>query len=180
MIRKVLRLFVVAAACTIIFGCTSAVQKDVPYVPTSEPVVRRMLELGEVTAADIVYDLGSGDGRIPIAAVRDFGAKRAVGIEIDPELVALANENARIANVSDRVQFVQADIFEADFSEATVITLYLWPKVNLRLRPRLFELKPGTRVVSHSHNMGDWRPEKTVSVDGSTLYFWRVPERPAL
>src|SRR5688572_2599497 len=151
---------------------------DVRYEPTPQRVVRQMLRLAEVGPGDVVYDLGSGDGRIPITAAREFGA-RGVGIEIDPELVRRSEANARAAGVADRVAFLHADLFEADFSDATVVTLFLYPDVNLRLRPRLLaELKPGTRVVSYWHDMGDWRPERIDSARRATIYLWRIPPRP--
>lgn len=150
---------------------------DVRYEPSPKPVVRAMLELAGVNAKDVVYDLGSGDGRTPIAAARDFGA-RAVGIEIDPKLVALARANARKAGVADRVSFRNEDLFEADFRDATVVTLFLYPDVNLKLRPRLLaELRPGTRIVSHYHDMGDWKPDRKIRVDGRPLYLWTIPKR---
>ncbi|HWP34000.1 MAG TPA: class I SAM-dependent methyltransferase [Thermodesulfobacteriota bacterium] len=152
---------------------------DVPYVPTPEEVVDAMLKVANVTKNDIVYDLGSGDGRIVIAAAKKYGA-RGVGIEIDPERIREANENARKAGVEHLVRFVHGDIFTADFSEATVVTMYLLPSVNMRLRPRLLnELRPGTRIVSHSFDLGDWKPDKTLVVDGRTVYFWVVPPRRA-
>ncbi len=154
---------------------------DVPYVPTHETVVDEMLKMAEVKGTDVLYDLGSGDGRIPITAAQRFGT-RGVGIDLNPVRVKEANENAQKANVTDKVRFVEGDLFEQDFSEATVVTLYLLPDVNLRLRPKLLEMKPGTRVVSHNYDMGDWKPEKTKTIetpDGSThyVYFWRVPEK---
>jgi precorrin-6B methylase 2 len=159
-------------------AATRPVRKpDVPYEPSPHAVVRAMLELAEVGPEDVVYDLGSGDGRIPIAAARDFGA-RAVGIELDPRLVARARENATKAGVADRVEFRIGDLFEADIGEASVVTLFLWPEVNIRLRPKLLaELKPGTRVVSHWHDMDEWNPETARSVNGRPLYLWRIPER---
>jgi len=152
---------------------------DVMYVPTSEQTVAAMLALGEVRAGDVLYDLGSGDGRIPIAAARRFGI-RAVGIEISPDLLREANANARAAGVADLVSFRRQDLFRTDLREATVVTLYLLPELNLRLRPRLLaELPPGARIVSHAFDMGDWPPEKVVDVgDGDRIYLWRVPERP--
>lgn len=151
-------------------------QSDVPYVPTPEPVVDRMLELADVGPDDVVYDLGSGDGRIVIRAARKYGA-RGVGIEIDPELVKEARQNAKNAGVSDLVEFRQGDLFKADFSDATAVTLYLLPSVNQKLRPMLFEqLTPGTPVVSHDFDMGKWSPERTVDVSGDTIYRWTIPE----
>lgn len=150
---------------------------DVRYEPSPHRVVRAMLKLGEVTDKDIVYDLGSGDGRLPIAAARDFGA-RGVGIDIDPKLVAKARENAQKAGVADRVVFRNEDIFIADFSEATVVTLFLYPDVNLKLRPKLLEtLRPGTRVVSHYHDMGDWPPKTQIRVQDRDIYLWVIPPR---
>jgi SAM-dependent methyltransferase len=149
---------------------------DVVYVPTPTAVVNEMLRLANVKSTDLVYDLGSGDGRIVIAAAKRRGA-RGVGIDIDPQRVQEANENAQKAGVSDRVQFRQQDLFQTDFSNASVVTLYLLPELNLRLRPKLLrELKPGTRVVSHAFDMGDWKPNKVVEVDGRTVYYWVVPE----
>jgi SAM-dependent methyltransferase len=151
---------------------------DIKYVPTPQKVVNKMLEAAKVGESDVVYDLGSGDGRIPIAAVKDFGAKRGVGVDIDPELIRKANENAQQAGVADKIEFIQGDLFTMDFSEATVVTLYLGIKINLKLRPQLLEqLKPGTRIVSHNYDMGDWKPEQTIKVENSTVYFWTVPER---
>ena len=156
-----------------VLGTDSA---DVPYVPTPQRVVDRMLELAEVSEDDVVYDLGSGDGRIVITAARDYGA-RGVGIEIDSALVREARANADSAGVADRVEFRQGDLFEADLSEATAVTLYLLPSVNLKLRPKLLrELAPGTPIVSHDFDMDDWEPEQTVQEGSSTIYFWRVPE----
>lgn len=149
------------------------------YMGTPAPVVRAMLELAKVGPSDVVYDLGSGDGRIVIAAARDFGAG-AVGIDIDPKLVALSRENARHAGVEGKVQFMEADIFKADISDATVVTLYLYDTVNLRLRPKLLaDLAPGTRVVSHEWKMGDWKPEAQRRIDDTYVYLWRIPPRAA-
>ncbi|HWR51232.1 MAG TPA: methyltransferase domain-containing protein [Bryobacteraceae bacterium] len=148
---------------------------DVRYEPSSPEIVSAMLKLADVKAGDLVYDLGCGDGRIVIAAARDFGA-RGVGIDIDPERIREARENARKAGVNGRVEFRNEDLFEADIRKATVVMLYLYPWVNLKLRPKLLrELKPGTRIVSHSHDMGDWKPEKEIEAGGSTLYFWTIP-----
>jgi ubiquinone/menaquinone biosynthesis C-methylase UbiE len=136
-----------------------------------------MLKLGGVRRDDVVYDLGCGDGRIVITAAREIGA-RGVGIDIDPERIKEARENARKAGVGRRVEFRNADLFESDIREATVVMLYLFPWVNLKLRPKLLsELKPGTRIVSHSHDMGDWKPEKEIEVEGHAVYFWTVPPR---
>lgn len=152
-------------------------QPDVPYVPTPQPVVDAMLNLAQVKKDDLVYDLGSGDGRIPITAAQKYGA-RGVGIDINPERVKEANENLQKAGVGNLVEFRQQDLFETDLSNASVVTLYLLPEINLRLRPKLFkELKPGTRVVSHAFDMGNWKPEKVQQVDGKTIYFWTIPEK---
>ena len=153
-------------------------QPDVWWEPTTDPVVTAMLKLGGVTKRDVVYDLGCGDGRIVIAAAKEFGA-RGVGIDIDPQRIDESNENARKAGVTDMVKFREEDLFESDIREATVVTLFLWPSVNMKLRPKLLkELKPGTRVVSHSHDMGDWKPDKEETVDGARLFLWIIPNRP--
>jgi SAM-dependent methyltransferase len=150
---------------------------DIHFVPTPDEVVDAMLRLAEVGPTDIVYDLGSGDGRIPIAAARRFKA-RGVGIDLDPKLVAQASRSAQEAGVADRVTFLEADIFEADISSATVVTLYLLTSINERLRPKLLkELRPGTRVVSHQFRMGDWQPDREIVVDYRPLFLWRVPQR---
>jgi len=158
---------------------------DVPYVPTTDEAVEAMLKLGQVKKTDIVYDLGCGDGRIVIAAAKKFGA-HGVGIDINPERIAEAKENAKKAGVENLVRFEENDLFLADFHEATVVTLFLLPNVNLKLRPKLLqELKPGTRVVSNTFDMGDWKAEKEATV-GSTdeesylshrLYLWTIPPR---
>ncbi len=150
---------------------------DIHFVPSPEEVVDEMLRLADVGKNDIVYDLGSGDGRIVIAAARRFGAQ-GVGIDLDPKLVAQATRSAQEAGVSDRVKFIEGDIFEADLSNATVVTLYLLTSINERLRPKLLkELRPGTRVVSHQFRMGDWQPEREIVVDYRPLFLWRVPKR---
>jgi ribosomal protein L11 methylase PrmA len=139
-------------------------------------VVQEMLEGAAVTNRDVVYDLGSGDGRIPITAAAKYGA-RGVGIDLDPKRIEEANANAQRAGVTGQVRFLQQDLFKSDFSAASVVTLYLQPGLNLRLRPQLFrQLKPGTRVVSHSHSMGNWKPDRVVKTkSGKTLYFWTIP-----
>ena len=149
---------------------------DVPYEPSSEEVVKAMLEIAQVGKDDLVYDLGCGDGRIVIAAAQKTGA-HGVGVDMDPERIKESLENARKANVTNRVQFFQRDLFETDISKATVVMLYLWPEVNLKLRPKLLrELKPGTRVVSHSHDMGSWKHDQTMRTpDGHRVYFWVIP-----
>lgn len=147
---------------------------DVPYVPTPQEVVDEMLKLGGVKKGDVVYDLGCGDGRIVITAAKKFGA-RGTGVDIDPERIEEAKQNAREAGVTDRVRFLQQNLFDADIREATVVTLYLLPSVNLKLRPKLqHDLKPGTRVVSHSFDMGDWKPDKEADVNGRKLYLWII------
>lgn len=152
-------------------------QPDVIFVGTPPDVVDAMLKGLEIKSNDIVYDLGSGDGRILITAAQKFGA-RGVGIEIDPALVKQSEENARKAGVSDKVRFVTADLFEADIHEATVVTLYLLEDLNIKLRPKLLkDLKPGTRIASHRFRMGDWQPEKAVSVGDRAIYFWTIPEK---
>jgi SAM-dependent methyltransferase len=152
---------------------------DVIFVPTPNDVVDKMLEMAKVTANDLVYDLGCGDGRIVITAVQRYHA-RGVGIDIDPERIKEATANARRAGVSNRVKFIQGDLFEADISAATVVALYLLTELNLKLRPKLMkELEPGTRVVSHAFGMGDWKPERTADVGGATVYLWRIPPRSA-
>lgn len=154
----------------------STVDTDVPYVATDQEVVNRMLELADVYVNDVVYDLGSGDGRIVITAAQRYRA-RGVGVEIDPVRVWEARKNAEEAGVSDRVEFRQQDLFEADFSDATVVTLYLLPEINMKLRPKLFEqLDPGTRVVSHNFDLGNWEPDSTETVGASTIYLWTIPE----
>jgi hypothetical protein len=156
---------------------TQEVEKDVPYVPTPQAVVERMLELAKVDSKDVIYDLGSGDGRIVVTAAQKYGA-RGVGIDIDPQRIKEANANAKTAGVSDRVEFREQDLFDVDLSKASVVTLYLLPQVNLKLRPKLLQqLKPGTKIVSHEFDMGDWKPEQTIEVDGSTIYVWTVPEK---
>ncbi len=149
---------------------------DVPYEPSSEDVVLTMLEMADIGGNDIVYDLGCGDGRIVIAASQKTGA-RGVGVDLDPERIKESRENARQAGVLDRVQFFEGDLFQTDFSKATVLMLYLYPEVNLRLRPKIFqELKPGTRVLSHSHDMGTWEPDQTRTAPGGhRIHFWVVP-----
>jgi ribosomal protein L11 methylase PrmA len=153
-------------------------EPDVIYVPTPPEVVTAMLKVAKVGPNDIVYDLGSGDGRIPIAAVKEFGAARGTGIDINPVRISEANENAKNAGVTDRVRFLNQDLFETNLSEATVITLYLLPSLNLKLMPKLMaELKPGTRIVSHSFDMGDWKPEQTLDVNGRMVYYWTIPAK---
>lgn len=148
--------------------------KDVIWVPTPNSLVDRMLRMANVGPNDVVYDLGSGDGRIAIAAARDYNIA-ATGIEFNPDMVALSNRNAAEAGVTNRVKFIQGDIFTTDFSNATVVTMYLLPSLNLRLRPTLLNMKPGTRIVSHAFDMDDWQPDDTANVEGQNAYFWIVP-----
>jgi len=150
---------------------------DVIFVPTPNEIVDTMLKMAAVSKKDTVYDLGCGDGRIVITAAQRYGA-RGVGIDIDPERVAEATENAAKAGVADRVKIIRGDLFDADIGAATVVTLYLLTDLNLKLRPKLLrDLKPGTRVVSHAFSMGDWAPERSVEISGTTVYLWRIPPR---
>ena len=186
-LRRNLVSYPVAAALSMVVlsAQTSAPRRepDVPYVPTTEAAVQAMLKLGEVKKADVVYDLGCGDGRIVITAAKDIGA-RGVGIDINPVRVGEAKENARKAGVENLVRFEENDLFEADIHEATVVTLFLLPHINLKLRPKLLhDLKPGTRIVSNTFDMGDWKPEKEFIVPDTEvdsflshkLYLWIVP-----
>jgi SAM-dependent methyltransferase len=171
----------VMAGALMLAACTRIPGQEVPDVRTPLVVVDEMLSLAGVSADDVVYDLGSGDGRILIAAARDRGA-RGVGLEIDPALVAQSTERARRLGLADRLSFREQDLFEADLRPATVVTLYLSPELNRRLRPKLLgELRPGARIVSHNFDMGDWAPDRTLRVsshEGShTLYLWVVPAR---
>ena len=182
--------YVVAAllSAAILSGQTTQARRepDVPYVPTTEDAVQAMLKLADVKKTDVVYDLGCGDGRIAIAAVKNFGA-RGVGIDINPVRMKEAKENARKAGVENIVRFEENDLFLADIHEASVVTLFLLPAINLKLRPKLLQdLKPGTRVVSNTFDMGDWKPVKEMNVDNAgdpdaylsrKLYLWIVPPR---
>ena len=180
-------------AAAILFASVAAAQDapaprripDVPYVPTTEEAVQAMLKLADVKKTDVVYDLGCGDGRIVIAAARDFGA-RAVGIDIDPQRIAEAKENAKKAGVEELVRFEENDLFQADIKEASVVTLFLLSSVNLKLRPKLLaDLKPGTRIVSNTFDMGDWKADKEMVVGNSEeasylshrLFLWTVPPK---
>ena len=150
---------------------------DVPYVPTPQIVVEEMLKLAEVKAGDIVYDLGCGDGRIIITAAKKYGAK-GIGVDLNPLRIEEANENARKAKVEDKVTFVEGDLFNFDFSKADVLTLYLLPEVNLKIKPKILaEMKPGSRVVSHAFSMGDWEPDNQITVDEKTVYLWIIPDK---
>jgi SAM-dependent methyltransferase len=148
--------------------------KDVIWVPSPDKVVERMLRMAQTTPRDVVVDLGSGDGKIVITAAQRFGAQ-AMGVEFNPDMVALSRENARKAGVADKVEIVQGDFFKVDFSRATVLTLYLLPDLNIKLRPKILALRPGTRVVSHSFDMEDWEPDELSTLDGKRAYFWVVP-----
>jgi phospholipid N-methyltransferase len=152
--------------------------KDVIWVPTPEELVERMLRMAQTTPNDFVIDLGSGDGRIAIAAAKKFNA-RSMGIEYNPDMVEVSNRNASKEGVAGKARFVKADIFESDFSQATVITMYLLPGLNLKLRPKLLDMKPGTRIVSHQFNMDDWQPDEVTNIDGRRAYFWLIPAKVA-
>jgi SAM-dependent methyltransferase len=178
--------FVVALALCVVVPVAAQQPQDKPlrkpdifYLPTPQEAVEAMLAIANVTDKDVVYDLGSGDGRIPITAAKKYGA-RAVGIDIDPKMIQEANENARKAGVTDKVSFRNEDLFEADFGEATVITLYLLQWINEKLRPKLQKLKPGTRIVSHAFSMGsEWPADETREVPTKdrgtvTIYYWVV------
>jgi len=150
---------------------------DVIFVPTPEAVVEAMLQVANVTKNDTVYDLGCGDGRIPVTAAKKYGA-RGVCFDIDPQRIREANENVAKNSVGNLVKVVEGDLFEQDLSGASVVTLYLLPSLNVKLMPKLMkELKPGTRIVSHAFDMGDWKPEKELDVDGRKVYFWTIPKR---
>jgi predicted RNA methylase len=167
----------IPASAVVIAQEAPARRPDVIYVPTPEAVVEAMLQVANVGKDDIVYDLGCGDGRIPVTAARKYGA-RGIGIDIDPQRIAEANENVKKNKVEDKVKIIQGDLFQQDLSQATVVTLYLLPSLNVKLMPKLMkELKPGTRVVSHAFDMGDWKPEKEVDVEGRKVYYWTIPKR---
>ena len=151
---------------------------DVVYVPTPVEVVDAMLKVAKAGKGDVLYDLGSGDGRIPITAVQKYDVTRAVGIDINPERIREAEANLQKAGVANRVRFLNEDLFEAQISDATVVTLYLLPSLNLKLLPKLLnDLKPGTRVVSHAFDMGTWKPQQSLNVDGRNVYFWTIPAK---
>jgi ribosomal protein L11 methylase PrmA len=176
---NLIRNLAVCALAGLIAAAPAAAQNrtpDVIFVPTPQELVEDMLRLANVKKGDVLYDLGSGDGRIPITAAKTYGI-RAVGIDIDPERIVEATENAKKAGVSRLVEFRNQDLFQSDFREATVVTLYLLPDLNVKLRPRLLaELKPGTRILSHQFEMGDWKPEKKLEANGRVIYFWTIPE----
>lgn len=150
--------------------------KDVIWVPTQPPTIERMLRMAQVTPQDVVVDLGSGDGRITIAAAKDFGAK-AFGYEYNPDMVELSKREAEKAGVGGKVEFRQADIFDTDFSHATVITMYLLPHLNVKLRPIILNMKPGIRVVSHQFDMGEWKPDEVSDQNSRRIHFWLVPAK---
>jgi hypothetical protein len=172
------RITILSALAALMLPGGAAAQRtaaEVPYVPTPPAVVSAMLTTAAVRPDDVVYDLGSGDGRIVIAAAAEFGA-RGVGVEIDGDLVEIARENARRAGVADRVTILERDLFLTDLSEASVVTLYLLPIINYRLQPKfLAELKPGTRIVSHAYDMSEWPPDRELEVEGRWIFFWIVP-----
>jgi precorrin-6B methylase 2 len=169
--------FVFVVGLTHATSAQTSARLDVPYVPTPPSVVKRMLELAQVGKNDFVIDLGSGDGRIAIAAAKDFGA-RALGVDLDPQRISEANENAAKAGITDRVSFRQQNLFETVIKDANVITMYLLSSVNLQLRPRLLEeLRPGTRLVSHAFSMGDWHADTYEQVDGREVFLWIVPAK---
>ena len=166
-------------ACFMLSGQAPAPKPklDVIYLPTPEAVVEKMLEMAQVRSSDYLIDLGSGDGRIPIAAAKTYGA-RGFGVDIDPERVTEAKENAEKAGVSDKVDFRVQNLFDTKIGDATVLSLYLLTRLNLELRPRILsELKPGTRVVSHAFDMGDWKPDRHEVVEGRNAYLWIVPAK---
>jgi cyclopropane fatty-acyl-phospholipid synthase-like methyltransferase len=171
-----LALLLVAAFSMLALAATQTTHRpDVRFLPTPDNVVDAMLELAHVTAADVVFDLGSGDGRIPIAAARKYGA-RGVGIEIDEQLVRLSQDNAMKAGVADRVTFIQGDLFQANISQATVVTLFLLPSMNIQLIPKFHQqLRPGSRIVSHHFAMGEvWAPDAEQDVSGLMIYLWKT------
>ncbi|MDX5363572.1 MAG: class I SAM-dependent methyltransferase [Pseudazoarcus pumilus] len=173
-----LRALLLGVALLPALSAQAEVKLDVPYIVTHNDTVHRMLEMAEVTPDDVLVDLGSGDGRIVIQAALDWGIRDGLGVDIDPERVAEARAAARAAGVDDRVRFIQGDLFELDFSNATVLTMYLLEALNLRLRPVILErLAPGTRVISHVFGMGDWKPDQTVLSRGIPAHLWIVPAK---
>jgi len=183
-----MRHLALAVAFSIVVSAPGAAQQpapaptrtpDVIFVPTPQEVVDAMLKLANVSGSDVVYDLGSGDGRIPITAAKAYGA-RGVGIDIDPQRIREATDNARAAGVADKVKFLNQDLFTTPIGEATVVTMYLLPSLNVKLLPKLnAELKPGTRVVSHAFDIDGYPPQQTINVNGRTVYLWTIPIRPA-
>jgi hypothetical protein len=187
-VRALREVLVSCALFTLSMHAARAADASVPYVPTPQNVVERMLEIAKVGAQDYVIDLGSGDGRIVVTAAEKYGA-RGFGVDLNPKRISEANDNARAAHVTDRVQFYQRDLFETDLTSASVVTMYLLPRVNLELRPKLLELKPGTRIVSHDFSMGDWKPEHHEQLEArdkyggsgglSDIYLWIIPAKVA-
>jgi SAM-dependent methyltransferase len=185
--RKLLRICFSAAGASLFAPIAKAQalppeRLDVPYEPTPQPMVERMLALAGVSSDDLLYDLGCGDGRIVITAAREYGA-RGIGIDLDPQRIREAQENARLAQVEDKVSFQVGDLFNTDFSAATVVTLFLWPHINRKLRPELWrQLRIGTRVVSYVWDMGsEWPPERTETVNGKKIHYWTIgPEEKRL
>ena len=176
--RKALLLLALLLSVGLVNAQAPSRSPDVIYVPTPQEVVDAMLKMADVKTGDVVYDLGSGDGRIPITAVEQFGARSAVGIDIDPQRIKDANANLAKSKAGDKVKFLNQDLFTTNISEASVVTLYLLDSLNEKLRPKLLsELKPGTRIVSHAFRMGDWQPEKSQTIDGRNIYFWTIPAK---
>src|SRR5687768_18282957 len=175
-VRRIVLCLAILAACVVPSSAQQPLRSpDVIFVPTPQEVVDAMLKLAKVTKNDVVYDLGSGDGRIPITAARTYGA-RGVGIDIDPQRIKEAMENLKTAGVGDKVRFLNQDLFTTNISEATVVTLYLLPSLNLKVLPKLnTELIPHTRVVSHAFDIGDIKPQQAQNVNGRTIYLWTVP-----
>jgi len=178
-LRRVVLLSAVSALGLLAAPAPHAYVLDVPYVPTPPEVVDRMLQIAGVGSEDFVMDLGSGDGRIAIAAVKDYGARGALGVDLNPERIAEAQANAQKAGVADKVEFREEDLFRTDFSRASVITMYLLPDVNLALRDKILKLKPGTRVVSHAFDMEDWEADIFKHVEGRSVHLWIVPAQAA-
>jgi SAM-dependent methyltransferase len=173
--KRICRAGQTLAAVLLVLPLAAQVEKDVPYVPTPSDVVEAMLKLGNAGPGDVHYDLGCGDGRIVVAAVGKFGVARGTGYDIDPERIKEANENAGKAGVTAKTKFILGNLFDADFRDASIVTLYLLPDVNLRLRPKLLkDLKVGSRVVSHQFDMGDWKPDKEIHIDWRRVYLWTV------
>lgn len=174
---RVIKSFLVLAILGFAIQTSAQENLDVPYVPTPKEVVEGMLNLAKVTKNDVVYDLGCGDGRIVITAAEKYGAT-GIGVDLNPVRIEEARENAKEAGVTKKVTFHEGNLFDFDFSKASVLTLYLLPDVNLKLRPKILkEMKPGSRVVSHAFDMGDWEPDKQITVAGKTVYLWIVPEK---
>ncbi|SNS15806.1 Methyltransferase domain-containing protein [Belliella buryatensis] len=180
--KRLLSVLMIGILATVTYG--QEIKSDffdlVPYVTTPKDVVDAIMKLGDVSQNDVVYDLGSGDGRIPIEAARRFGTK-GFGIEIDAELVAESKALAKEAGVSHLVSFIQGDLFELELSEATVLVIYLFPDINLKLRPKLQKLSPGTKIITHNYDMGDWKPDQHLEVMGDDgkvhkLFLWVIPE----